>query len=107
VWTGKRGAGSAPWSWYATERTWRVLDEVAAIAAETGRTAAQVSLRRLLQRAPVTAPIIGPRTLDHVTDNLAAVDWSLTAEQTDRLTTASASETLPYPYALLADFARR
>jgi aryl-alcohol dehydrogenase-like predicted oxidoreductase len=37
--------GSAPWSWYATDRTWRVLDEVAAIAAETGRTAAQVSLR--------------------------------------------------------------
>jgi aryl-alcohol dehydrogenase-like predicted oxidoreductase len=100
-------AGTIPWSGYATERTWRVIDEVTAIAAETGRTAAQVSLRWLLQRAPITAPIIGPRTLDHVKDNLATADWSLTAEQTDRLAEASALETLPYPYGLLTRFVRR
>ena len=84
-----------------------MIDEVTAIAAETGRTAAQVSLRWLLQRAPITAPIIGPRTLDHVKDNLATADWSLTSEQADRLTEASALETLPYPYGLLTRFVRR
>jgi aryl-alcohol dehydrogenase-like predicted oxidoreductase len=100
-------AGSIPWDRYATERTWRVLDEVAAIAAETGRTAAQVSLRWLLQRAPVTAPIIGPRTLDQAKDNLATVEWSMTTEQADRLTAASANDPLPYPYGILARFVRR
>lgn len=100
-------AGSIPWSDYATERTWRVTDEVAAIATETGRTAAQVSLRWLLQRPPVTAPIIGPRTLDHAKDNLATLDWALTPEQVDRLTAASETETLPYPYGLLTRFVRR
>jgi aryl-alcohol dehydrogenase-like predicted oxidoreductase len=99
--------GSIPWSGYATERTWRVIDEVSSIAAETGRTAAQVSLRWLMQRAPVTAPIIGARTLEHAKDNLAAADWSLTTEQADRLTAVSSPETLPYPYNLLARFARR
>ncbi|MFC4852759.1 aldo/keto reductase [Actinophytocola glycyrrhizae] len=100
-------AGTIPWSGYATERTWRVIDEVSAIATETGRTAAQVSLRWLLQRAPVTAPIIGPRTLDHARDNLAAVDWALTPEQAERLTAASETETPPYPYGLLSGFVRR
>ena len=99
--------GTIPWSEYATERTWRVIDEVTAIAGETGRTAAQVSLRWLLQREPVTAPIIGPRSLEHARDNLATADWSLTPEQTDRLTAASTPDTVPYPYGLLAGFSRR
>jgi aryl-alcohol dehydrogenase-like predicted oxidoreductase len=99
--------GTIPWSEYATERTWRVIDEVNALAAETGRTAAQVSLRWLLQHDPVTAPIIGPRTLDHVKDNLATVGWSLTAEQADRLTLASRADTVPYPYDVLDRYARR
>ena len=98
--------GSIPWDGYATERTWRVIDEVSAIAAETGRSAAQVSLRWLLQREPVTAPIIGPRTLDHVADNLRVVEWALSPSQLDRLTAAS-DERLPYPYGLLTRFARR
>ncbi len=99
--------GSIPWDGYATERTWRVVDEVAAIAAETGRTAAQVSLRWLIQREPVTAPIVGGRTLEQAKDNLAAAQWSLTAEQMDRLTAASAPGTVPYPYDVLERLSRR
>ncbi|TCN44682.1 aryl-alcohol dehydrogenase-like predicted oxidoreductase [Kribbella orskensis] len=100
-------AGSIPWSGYATERTWRVIDEVSAIAAETGRTAAQVSLRWLMQREPATTPIIGARTVEQAKDNLAASGWSLTTEQTDRLTTASAPDTVPYPYDVLHRLSRR
>ena len=99
--------GVIPWGGYATERTWRVIDEVTAIAAGTGRTAAQVSLRWLLQRPPVTAPIIGPRTLDHVRDNLATTEWALTPEQLERLTAVSETATLPYPYGVQARFVRR
>ena len=49
----------------------------------------------------------GPRTVEHVKDNLAAADWSLTEEQVDRLTTASAPDTVPYPYGVLARLSRR
>lgn len=100
-------AGSTPWSKYATERTWRVVDEVSAIATETGRTASQVSLRWLLQRSPVTAPIIGARTLEQAKDNLGATGWALTDEQVDRLTTVSELDSLPYPYSVLKRLSRR
>jgi aryl-alcohol dehydrogenase-like predicted oxidoreductase len=94
------------WDNYATERTWRILDEVHAVAAETGKTVAQVAVRWLLQAPGVTAPIIGPRTLAHHTDNLGAIGWELTADQLARLDTASAKPMI-YPYDILAGFTRR
>lgn len=94
------------WENYATERTWRVLDEVEAVAGETGRTVAQVALRWLLQAPGVTAPIIGPRTFDHFTDNLGAVGWELTSDQMARLDKASEKPKV-YPYDILGRFVRR
>ncbi|GAA1038876.1 aldo/keto reductase [Virgisporangium ochraceum] len=88
------------WENYATERTWRVLDELEAVAAETGHTVAQVAVRWLLQAPGVTAPIIGPRTFEHFTDNLGAVGWTLTAEQQARLTAVSGKPKV-YPYDIL------
>ncbi|HEY6739773.1 MAG TPA: aldo/keto reductase, partial [Actinopolymorphaceae bacterium] len=88
------------------EVTWRTLDAVHAIAEETGHSPAQVSLRWVMQRPGVTAPIIGARNLEQLRDNLGAAGWSLTSEQMDRLTTASAQR-LPYPHDVLARFVRR
>jgi aryl-alcohol dehydrogenase-like predicted oxidoreductase len=95
------------WDNYATESTWRVLDEVYALADEVGRSPAQVSLRWLLQRPGMTAPLFGPRTLDQLEDGLGAADWSLGAEHVERLTAASARPRLPYPYDLQAGADRR
>lgn len=94
------------WENYATERTWRVLDEAHAVAAETGRTVAQVAVRWLLQAPGVTAPIIGPRTFEHYTDNLGAIGWALTPDQTARLDRASDKPKV-YPYDILEGFVRR
>jgi aryl-alcohol dehydrogenase-like predicted oxidoreductase len=94
------------WAAYANERTWGVLDTLRAVAGETGRTLAQVALRWLLQRPAVTAPILGARNLDQLNDNLGATGWSLSEEQLDRLTSASAPD-LPYPHDVLARFRRR
>jgi len=95
------------WDRYAhDERTWRVLDAVQETAAESGRTAAQVSLRWLLQRPGVTAPIIGARSFAHFEDNLGAVGWTLTDDQMDRLTKAS-EQRLPYPHDTLIRYRRR
>ncbi|GAB3757771.1 aldo/keto reductase [Microlunatus parietis] len=96
------------WQRKATEDTWQVVDAVAAIAAELGRTPSQVALRWLLQQPGVTAPIIGARTVGQLEDNLGAVGWSLTDDQLAALDQVS-SRPLPYPYALqrLPQFVRR
>jgi aryl-alcohol dehydrogenase-like predicted oxidoreductase len=96
----KRG-WSESWAVYANERTWQVLDTLSAIATEMSKTQAQVALNWLLQKATVTAPILGARTMAHLQDNLGAAGWSLTAEQVNQLDQAS-SLPLPYPYELLA-----
>ena len=92
---------SEAWEKYDTPHTWGVIDAVFEIAAQTGRTAAQVALRWLLQRPGVTAPIIGVRTMAHLEDNLGAVGWSLSDEQMARLDEVS-EKPLPYPYMFLA-----
>ncbi|WP_435179498.1 aldo/keto reductase [Halorussus sp. AFM4] len=68
-----------------TEENWAVLDEVEALAEEKGVTPAQVSLAWLLHRDVVDAPIVGPRSLDHLEENVAALDVALTDEEVERL----------------------
>lgn len=95
------------WDLYANERTWDVIDTLVDVAKQTGRTPAQVALRWLMQRPGVTAPIVGARTLEQLTDNLgAAVGEPLSEEHMRRLTAVS-DRPLPYPYGLLRRFARR
>jgi len=90
--------GTHSWERYANEHTWHVLEELAAVAAEAGRTQPQVAIRWLLQRPGVTAPVIGARTPSYLDDLLGAAGWSLTPEQMDRLDLASRPERPPYPY---------
>ncbi len=69
----------------AIERNWQALDAVEAVAAETGATVPAVALAWLLHQPGVSAPIVGPRTLDHLEGLLGATDLVLTAEQLERL----------------------
>jgi aryl-alcohol dehydrogenase-like predicted oxidoreductase len=87
---------SESWDTYANEHTWKVLDELFAVAGETGKQPAQVALRWLLQRPGVTAPIIGARTLQHLETNLGAAGWSLSPEQMGRLDAVSTTRSA-YP----------
>jgi aryl-alcohol dehydrogenase-like predicted oxidoreductase len=89
------------WDHYDNDRTWRVLDELVAVAAEAGRHPAQVALNWLLQRPGVTAPIFGARSLEHFDTNLAAAGWDLDPAHVERLTAVS-ERVLPYPYDVLA-----
>lgn len=59
--------------------------EIAAVAAELDATAAQIALAWLLDRSPVVLPIPGTASLDHLSENVAAADIRLTAEQRERL----------------------
>jgi aryl-alcohol dehydrogenase-like predicted oxidoreductase len=100
-------AGGWPEAWgtYANERTWAVLDAVRDVAERTGRSAAQVALRWLMQQPGVTAPILGPRTPDQLEDGLAAAGTPLDDAHLATLTAAS-DRPLPYPFGLLARFRR-
>ncbi|MGV0745384.1 aldo/keto reductase [Mycolicibacterium sp. XJ870] len=79
------------------ELLYRVVDELDAIAAETGRTVPQVALNWLLRRPTVSSVIIGARDERQLRDNLGAVGWALDSTQIARLDAASTREA-PYPY---------
>ena len=79
------------------ERLYRVVDALAAIAADTGKSIPQVALNWLLQRPTVSTVLIGARNEAQLRDNLGAVGWSLDAHQMQRLDEAS-RVTPPYPY---------
>jgi aryl-alcohol dehydrogenase-like predicted oxidoreductase len=90
------------WAMYDNDRTWRVLDELAAVAREAGREQAQVALNWLLGRPAVTAPIIGARSMQQLESNLGATDWDLDAALVERLDAVTTVDPLPFPYDTLA-----
>ena len=58
---------------------------LAAIAARHGATAAQITLAWLLRRSPAMLPIPGTLSLDHVKENLAAVNIELSDAEFEAL----------------------
>jgi aryl-alcohol dehydrogenase-like predicted oxidoreductase len=68
-----------------TDAQWAVLEVVRELAAEKDATPDQVSLAWLLEKDVVTAPIIGPKTVDQLEANLGALDVELTDDEVERL----------------------
>ena len=83
---------SIPEEWF-----YKLVDALDEVAAETGKTVAQVALNWLLQRPTGATVIIGARNEDQLRLNLGAVGWNLSAEQVTKLDTASEREPI-YPY---------
>ncbi|SHM15388.1 aldo/keto reductase [Chitinophaga sp. CF418] len=79
------------------ELLYKVVDALDEVAAETGKTVAQVAINWLLQRPTVSSIIIGARNEEQLKQNLAAVGWNLTVEQVKKLDAASEAPTI-YPY---------
>lgn len=67
------------------EQDRKIVDAVAAIAAERGVPRAQVALAWLLHKPAVTAPIVGATKLEHLADACAAVDLRLGDDELRRL----------------------
>jgi 1-deoxyxylulose-5-phosphate synthase len=63
----------------------KVVERVAEVAAERGIPRAQVALAWVLQKQPVTAPIIGATKPYHLEDAVAALSVKLTAEEIEKL----------------------
>jgi aryl-alcohol dehydrogenase-like predicted oxidoreductase len=74
---------------YLSERGWKVLDEIRAVADELDASPAQVSLRWLIQQRDFTCvPIVGARTTEQLEENLGATEIELSRDQHDRITDA-------------------
>ncbi|MGG0175872.1 aldo/keto reductase [Gottfriedia acidiceleris] len=66
----------------ATENTDRlVVERVAEIAEKHGVTKSNIALAWLLQKEPVSAPIIGVTKISHLKDSVGALSVNLTAEE--------------------------
>jgi aryl-alcohol dehydrogenase-like predicted oxidoreductase len=79
------GIAFIPWLPVASGRHARPGGVLAEVAAELGATPAQVSLAWILHRAPVTLPIPGTGSLEHLAENVAAAGLTLTGDQVKRL----------------------
>lgn len=73
---------------YWNENSFKIIEEVKAVAKETGKTAAQVALAWPLKDKRVTSVIIGSKTVSQIEDGLGVGDWNLTDEQHQRLSNA-------------------
>jgi len=97
-WADNFGWETTAFRTHDNEKTWKLLDEINLIASELKASAAQVSLRWLMQRQGIACiPIIGPRTMEHLYDNLAAANIQLSSDHMARLDKLSAIP-IPYPY---------
>ena len=81
-----RLAGSPRLEAYARdEQVWQVLDALEALGGKVGATPSQVALAWLLRRPSVTSPIIGPRSLEQLEDNLGALQIRLEPKAIEQL----------------------
>ena len=74
-----------------TPQTIDVMDAVRDIAAERGKTMAQVAVNWVLSHPEITVAISGSDTIEQLDDNLGAVGWELEAGELDRLDTVSSA----------------
>ena len=66
---------------YFNERNWQTLNLLDEIARQRGASVSQVSLAWMLTKPDITSPIVGPRSLEQLTDNLGAVGMRLSDEK--------------------------
>jgi aryl-alcohol dehydrogenase-like predicted oxidoreductase len=86
----------------AIERNFRVIDAAEEIAAARGATVPQVAIAWLRDVEGVTAPIVGPRTVEQLEDLLGSADLVLTSEERARLE-APAPPPETYPHRMLRE----
>jgi aryl-alcohol dehydrogenase-like predicted oxidoreductase len=89
-------------------------DALAALAEEAGIPLVHLAVAFVLNHPAVTAPIIGPRTMEQLESQLGAVDVTLSAEVLDRIdeivppgVTLSKPDSGYVPQALTDPFLRR
>ncbi len=70
---------------YFNERGWKVLAAVEKVGKEHGKSISQTALAWLLSQDHISSPIIGPRTMEQLSDNLGAAGFRLSPEEMEFL----------------------
>jgi aryl-alcohol dehydrogenase-like predicted oxidoreductase len=83
-----------------------IVDAIGKVAADVGKTPAQVALNWVLTRDGVTSVILGARTVAQLDDNLAATGWTLDADHVAAIEDASGFD-IGYPYNFVEMISRR
>ena len=90
-----RAAGSARMTGYLNDTNFRLLEEMDSIGQRHGKSVAQVALAWLLSNPVITAPIVGARNTEQLTESIEAAGFRLAAEVThvlDKLTEWKAAD---------------
>lgn len=75
---------------YFNERNWALLDLMDEFGkARDGASISQIALAWLLSDTLISSPIIGPRSMEQLQDNLGAVGWRLTEAEVESLNEAT------------------
>ncbi len=93
---GTRFADSGQFVPFDKEMGYRVIDVLMQVAKRHGASPARVALAWTLARPAVSSVIIAARTIEHLEDNIRAVDLRLTEEDI-RLLDAVSDPGVPYP----------
>jgi len=79
------------------EKLYDTIETLVGVASAHGVSAAQVALAYLIGKPGVSSVIVGARTEEQLSDNLASAELTLTADEVERLDNVSA-QPLPYPH---------
>ncbi|MBM9506149.1 aldo/keto reductase [Actinacidiphila acididurans] len=85
---------------HLSERTFGLLDELAAIAERLGASIAALALAWVRQQQPVTTTIIGARTIEQLESNLGSLTVEIPDDDLAALDELTKPE-LPFPFAFL------
>lgn len=77
---------------YFNEKGWAIHEAVEKLANEKGKSTSQVALAWLLSNPLITSPIIGPRSIEQLEDNLAVAGFRLLNDEKKSLDSISAWE---------------
>ena len=89
-----------------TDRNWRIVEALKAVASEIGEAPAKVALSWVLNRPCVDTLLIGVSRVSQLHDNIGAVDLVLSPEHRAALDQASQPD-LPMLYGLFSDTMRQ
>jgi aryl-alcohol dehydrogenase-like predicted oxidoreductase len=90
-----------------TDRHWRILDALNAIATDMGRTPAQVALNWVTTRPGVLGTLVGATTVEQLDADLDALEIDLSADDLTTLEAESDSTPSMTPHSLFARFPDR
>ena len=74
---------------YFNDRSWEIHEATEQVASNNGKSVSQIALAWLMSKPLITSPIIGPRSLEQLDDNLGASGYQLSPGDLKTLEDAS------------------